>query len=275
MLTRKGTIMFGARMVITPTAGVVAGLIDNFVRRHQCRSAKIARRGGLGSGRRQGVITMRLTVDALCASRGGEPVISELSFVVEGGAALVVTGENGTGKSTLLRVIAGLLEADGGTVRLEGGPADAEHAGEAMHYLGHKNAMKRELTVRENLTFWADFTQSSSPGLPAMTIEAAAGAVGLETVLHLPFGYLSAGQQRRIAMTKLLVAHRPVWILDEPTAALDRASERLFATMVNRHLERGGLAVIATHQPLDITPVTHLSLDGRAQNDARDEAWHA
>ena len=202
---------------------------------------------------------MRLVAENLSAKRGGEPVLRDLSFALDAGEALVVTGPNGIGKSTLLRVVAGLLAADGGAARLDPLPPGSEALAEACHYLGHRNGMKRQLTVGENLSFWRDLMRRGE-GEPAMTVAEAAAAVGLEALLSLPYGYLSAGQQRRIAIARLLVAHRPVWILDEPTAGLDSQSEEIFAGLVDRHLAGGGLALIATHQPLAIARQRQLAL---------------
>src|SRR5690606_13901437 len=123
-----------------------------------------------------------------------------------------------------------------------------------------------------NLDFWKSFQRGdSSTGLSA---DAAIEAVGLTGVAHLPFGYLSAGQQRRIALARLLVVWRPLWILDEPTAALDKQSAALFADLVREHLSGGGIAIAATHQPLGLDPVKTLELSGdhRAAFDAV-EAW--
>lgn len=202
---------------------------------------------------------MRLVAENLSAKRGGEPVLRDLSFALDAGEALVVTGPNGIGKSTMLRVVAGLLAADGGAARLDPLPPGSEALAEACHYLGHRNGMKRQLTVGENLSFWRDLMLRGERG-PALTVAEAAAAVGLETLLPLPYGYLSAGQQRRIAIARLLVAHRPVWILDEPTAGLDSQSEEIFAGLVDRHLAGGGLALIATHQPLAIARQRQLAL---------------
>lgn len=202
---------------------------------------------------------MRLVAENLSAKRGGEPVLRDLSFALDAGEALVVTGPNGIGKSTLLRVVAGLLAADGGAARLDPLPPGSEALAEACHYLGHRNGMKRQLTVGENLSFWRDLMLRGERG-PALTVAEAAAAVGLEALLPLPYGYLSAGQQRRIAIARLLVAHRPVWILDEPTAGLDSQSEEIFAGLVDRHLAGGGLALIATHQPLAIARQRQLAL---------------
>lgn len=197
---------------------------------------------------------MRLVGEKLSVGRGGDPILRDLSLVVAAGEALAVTGPNGIGKSTLLRAVVGLLPLEGGRIALDPLPAGAETPGEACHYLGHRNGMKRDLTVRQNLAFWRDCMGGAAP------VEEAARAVGLEALLHLPFGYLSAGQQRRIAIARLLLAHRPLWVLDEPTAGLDARSEATFAGLVDAHLAAGGLALMATHQPLGVTRLARLDL---------------
>lgn len=205
---------------------------------------------------------MRLLAENLSVRRGDDLLFSNLSFELAAGEALVVTGRNGTGKSTLLRTVAGLISPETGRVTLTGaGIESGQRAGEASHYLGHRNAMKQELTVRENLAFWQTWL-GDFPGGRGLDIEAAAEAIGLSGITHLPFGYLSAGQQRRFAMAKLLVAYRPIWILDEPTAALDVAADRLFAGLVTRHLEAGGLVLAATHQPLGLAETRQLEMKG-------------
>src|SRR5690606_30582420 len=136
------------------------------------------------------------------------------------GGGLVVTGPNGSGKSTLLRIVAGLLPPAAGLIRLEDAPAGFEGVAAACHYLGHANAMKTALTVDENLRFWRGFS-----GEPHLEVEEAREMVGLPETGHLPYGYLSTGQRRRVSIARLLVSYRPVWLLDEPTAGLDKASE--------------------------------------------------
>ncbi|PST17404.1 heme ABC exporter ATP-binding protein CcmA [Mesorhizobium plurifarium] len=204
---------------------------------------------------------MRLMAESLSARRGEDLIFNDISFALNAGEALVVTGPNGSGKSTLLRVLAGLLRAESGSVRCEDAPPGFEHPHELSHYLGHRNAMKRELTVEENLAFWQRFLDDS-PGGSGIGLVEAAGAVGLADIIHLPFGYLSAGQQRRLAMAKLLVAYRPIWLLDEPTAALDVSADRLFAGLVAAHLDRGGIVVAATHQPLGFARSKSLEMTG-------------
>ncbi|MBW8446487.1 MAG: heme ABC exporter ATP-binding protein CcmA [Arenimonas sp.] len=205
---------------------------------------------------------MRLIAENLAAKRGEDLIFVNVSFQLAAGEAMVLTGRNGSGKSTLLRVVAGLLRPETGRVEAvfrDG--RETRPAREVSHYLGHRNAMKQELTVIENLAFWRDFLGDFEGG-EGRSIEAAADAVGLGGITHLPFGYLSAGQQRRFAMAKLLVAHRPVWILDEPTAALDASADQMFAGLVHEHLANGGIAMVATHQPLGLRDAKTLVMKG-------------
>lgn len=211
---------------------------------------------------------MHFTAENLAARRGEDLIFVNISFHLAAGEALVLTGKNGSGKSTLLRVAAGLLRPEKGTVifRDEKGGED-RHPGEVSHYLGHRNAMKNELTVAENLDFWRAFFGNPG-GAAGLSVEDAADAVGLSGITHLPFGYLSAGQQRRMAFAKLLVAHRPIWILDEPTAALDASADRLFAELIAAHLTKGGIVLAATHQPLGVENARELKMTGFAGVDA-------
>src|SRR5690606_40067644 len=156
-------------------------------------------------------------------------------------------GPSGAGKSTLLRAVAGLLPAAAGGAPLEGGGDALPDAQAGAHLLGHANAMKPGLSVAENLAFWRGFA-----GHAHLPVDEALDMVGLGEIGHLPFGYLSTGQRRRIGIARLLVSYRPVWLLDEPTAGLDRASEAQFGALMRAHLEDGGIIVAATHVELGL-----------------------
>lgn len=198
---------------------------------------------------------MRLVAEKLSGQRGGETVFSGIDFVLDSGDILLVTGPNGAGKSTLLRVVAGLLPLAAGVLRLEGGDAEQPNVAAAAHYLGHQNAMKTPLTVAENLRFWRDFN-----GEPHLDTDEALAMLGLGGLGHLPFGYLSTGQKRRAALAKLLVSYRPVWLLDEPTAGLDSASEAQVGRLIAAHCEDGGIVIAATHLPLGVDGAQELRM---------------
>ena len=205
---------------------------------------------------------IRLNAENLSARRGDDLIFVNVSFTLAEGEALVLTGRNGSGKSTLLRVLAGLLHPETGhAVCICEDDGETRPAGEFSHYLGHRNGMKRELTVAENLAFWKSFLGDLGAG-QSLEVEEAASAVDLAGITHLPYGYLSAGQQRRFAMARLLVAHRPIWILDEPTAALDRRADAMFEDLVRRHRRAGGIVVAATHQPLGMEGAKSLEMLG-------------
>lgn len=205
---------------------------------------------------------MKIIASDLAVRRGEEFLFMNVSFNLTAGEALILKGRNGSGKSTLLRTIAGLIHPEVGSISLSGDGLDEEvTVAEACHYLGHKNAMKNELTVDENLSFWKRFLGDFGQKNSISTIEAAE-TLGLGMILHLPYGYLSAGQQRRMAMAKLLCAYRPIWILDEPTSALDLNSDALFVSLLNDHLGKGGIVLAATHQPLDLINARELHLNG-------------
>jgi heme exporter protein A len=198
---------------------------------------------------------MRLSGRGVRCVRGGREVFSGLDFDVSSGEALAVTGPNGSGKTSLLRLIAGLLAIGDGSIALEGGDAELTLP-EQAHYLGHRDALKPALSVNENLSFWRNFLG----GEPFDAVKGLA-AVGLDHAIHLPAAYLSAGQRRRLSIARLLVVRRQVWLLDEPTNALDTAGQSMFAGLMNDHLARGGLIIAATHAPLGV-PAKQLRMRG-------------
>jgi heme exporter protein A len=189
---------------------------------------------------------MQLSGRGIRCVRGGREVFSGLDFATSSGEALAVTGANGSGKTSLLRIIAGLLALAGGSLDLQGGEAELTLA-EQAHYLGHRDAMKPALSVRENLSFWRDFL-----GGEVFDAGQSLNQAGIEHTADLPAAYLSAGQRRRLSIARLIAVRRPIWLLDEPTSALDAAGQTLFTAVMRDHLARGGIVIAATHAPLGI-----------------------
>lgn len=211
---------------------------------------------------------MRLTASDLAVRRSGRRIFSGLSFTLGPGEALMVTGRNGAGKSTLLALLAGRLKPDSGTVVV----ADVGEATlpECLHVVGHRDGLKSPLTAEENLAFARDLL-----GAPTASPRQALEELGLGHALRLPVAYLSAGQRRRVALARLLVCRRPLWLLDEPTAALDTASQEVLACLMARHLAQGGLVIAATHQSLGLENARELHIGGSAdpQTAAPPEVW--
>ncbi len=199
---------------------------------------------------------MELIGQGLACVRGGREVFSGIGFRVGEGEALVVVGPNGAGKSSLLRLVAGLLRPAAGAVALSGGEPELSVA-EQAHYLGHQDALKPSLTVWENLRFWTAFLAA-----PALSTSALA-AVGLDELADLPAAYLSAGQRRRLSIARLIAVPRRLWLLDEPTAALDSAAQARLAELMRAHLAGRGFIVAATHGPLGLDGARELRLGGQ------------
>ena len=199
---------------------------------------------------------MRLTANDLTCERGGRTVFRRLSFALGDGQLLQLTGPNGSGKSSLLRLIAGLNAQAAGTLALDGGHAELT-IGQQAHYIAHHEAIKSALSVLENLDFWRGF-------LGGGDVAAALDAFDLCRLSAYPAGLLSAGQRRRLALARLALVPRALWLLDEPTVGLDAASvERLAAAMAG-HLAQGGIILAATHVPLGRTPDLRLDLGAAA-----------
>jgi heme exporter protein A len=191
----------------------------------------------------------------LACLRGGERVVfAGLSFAVPAGGAMLLTGPNGAGKSTLLRLLAGLLPPAEGAVLWGGADAFEDRAAHArrLRYVSHADALKPALTARENLFFGARL-HGGDP-------DAALEALGLAPLAELPVRVLSAGQRRRLALSRLALAHAPLWLLDEPTVGLDAASIGRFGALLARHRAAGGMVVAATHLPLPLPGAAELRL---------------
>ncbi|GAA4402806.1 heme ABC exporter ATP-binding protein CcmA [Quisquiliibacterium transsilvanicum] len=179
---------------------------------------------------------------------GNRRLFAGLDFSLDAGRWLMLTGANGSGKSTLLRIVAGLAMPSQGKVRWQGRTRRAGDPGwnAAFVYQGHAPGWKDQLTARENLETqaWLDLAvRRDAPN----AVDAAIAEVGLQRQRNLPFARLSAGQRRRLGLARLALAPRPLWLLDEPTTALDTEGQALFAGLLDRHLARGGCAVVATH----------------------------
>jgi heme exporter protein A len=218
---------------------------------------------------------LRLRASGLTLRRGSRTVLSGLSLEVTRGEALLLTGPNGAGKTTLLRALAGLLPPASGSIRVEGSGGDPDLL-EACHYVGHRNGLKAALTVAENAAFWGAYLDTGHGEGLTEEVWTALERFGLAPLADIPAGYLSAGQQRRLALTRLLVARRSVWLLDEPTVSLDAAAAALLAEVVADHLRAGGLAVAATHVELGLSGARELRLGAAsAERAATDEDGRA
>ncbi len=188
----------------------------------------------------------------LACVRGERQLFGNLGFELGNGGLLQVSGANGSGKTSLLRMVCGLLPAAAGTITWNGNPIRslAEEYCASLVYVGHLNAAKDDLDARETLTFSARLA-----GLPASpgAVASALADFGLESVDHLPCKVLSQGQKRRLALARLkLSASRPLWVLDEPFAALDSSGITVMRSVLEDHLARGGLALLTTHQAVPV-----------------------
>lgn len=203
---------------------------------------------------------MRLSAENLSVRRGNRLVIGGLSFASQASEALLLTGPNGAGKTTLLRTIAGFLAPESGKIALEGGDPERE-IGEQAHYVGHANGIKSSLTAVENLEFWSAYLDASaSRAARRDRVFDALERLKLAALEDIPAAYMSAGQKRRLGLGRLLVADRPLWLLDEPTVSLDSASVALLAGIVQEHLAGGGMVLAATHIPLGLADARELRL---------------
>lgn len=179
-----------------------------------------------------------LRTESLSVGRGDRVLLRELTFALGPGQLMHLRGRNGTGKTSLLEVLAGLRSPVSGTV---------ERPAAGLHWLGHKNALNGDLSVLENLQFWSALQNGDPKPIPA-----ALERLGLSKLRHRPSRSLSAGQKRRAALARLLIAARPLWLLDEPLAALDVEGLAYVGGMLGEHLASGGAALLTSHQPLPV-----------------------
>ena len=189
-----------------------------------------------------------LTAENLACARGDKRLFDGLNFRVTAGQALAVEGANGAGKTSLLRMIAGFLTPEAGRILVKaasGESDDAEERGKSVGWMGHQDGLKPQLSVREQLDFFANLYGSKADS-------AVLEQVGLARQADLPCRYLSAGQKRRLGLARLLASSRPLWLLDEPFAALDASGQRLIAHLMARHCGAGGIIIAATHEPLGL-----------------------
>jgi heme exporter protein A len=198
---------------------------------------------------------MELKAQDLTCERGGRIVFRNVSLSLKPGQLMQLTGPNGSGKSSLLRLIAGLNEAQVGSVALEGGEADLT-IGQQAHYVAHQEPVKSALSVEENLGFWRDF-------LGGGDVDDALEAFDLSRLASYPAGLLSAGQKRRLALARIVLVPRVLWLLDEPTVGLDTASLARLSNVMGQQLEKGGMIIAATHVPLGREPDLRLELGTR------------
>jgi heme exporter protein A len=199
---------------------------------------------------------MELYARDLTCERGGRIVFRNVSLSLAPGQLMQLTGPNGSGKSSLLRLIAGLNEAQAGEIVMPGGSEDLT-IGQQAHYIAHQEAVKAALSVHENLAFWRDFMGGGD-------VEEALAAFDLTRLSSYPAGLLSAGQKRRLALARLVLVPRVLWLLDEPTVGLDTASLAKLAGVMAGQLDRGGMIIAATHVPLGREPDQRLDLGAAA-----------
>ncbi len=193
----------------------------------------------------------------LGAARGGKRLFSGLEFRLAPGAALVLTGPNGSGKSSLLRLMAGFGKPVAGHFAWDdiAVAEDAEAHRARLHYVGHQDGLKPALTVAETLEFWAALAGAAlKDPVPALA------PLGLAPLAQTPCRFLSSGQRRRLALSRLALRSVPLWLLDEPAVGLDAAALEALGALIARHRADGGLVVLSTHQGIPLDSAETLSL---------------
>ena len=196
-----------------------------------------------------------LIAENLACRRGERLLFRRLSFALAPGAACHVTGANGAGKTTLIRALAGLTKPYVGEVRREG----------ALALLDERSGLDPDLPLARSLAFWFGLDSVADPA-------AIMARLRLETLAEVPVGYLSTGQRKRAALARVIGQNAAVWLLDAPLSGLDTASQNLVSTLVCEHCESGGIALIASHQPLDVPGMTSFAIEDFAPTGTEEEA---
>lgn len=201
-----------------------------------------------------------LNVQNLLCRRGGRVIFREVGFQADPGGLTLVTGPNGSGKSTLLRVLAGLIAPAAGAVQWQGCEVteDMQSHRARLHYVGHLDAVKSSLTVCELLAYWS--VMQGKGGVDPKCLE----ALGIKPLADRPLRRLSAGQKRRVALTRLVLTPAPLWLLDEPLTALDRDGQGLLAALIVRHRAAGGIVIAASHEEIAATDIQRVTMTGAA-----------
>jgi heme exporter protein A len=191
-----------------------------------------------------------LNVSNLACHRGGRRVFVDVNFTLQNGEWLELRGPNGSGKSSLLRLLARLDEPAAGSISL----STTDHRNEALHLIGHGEASKPALSVRENLQFWSDF-------LGGADVAQSLAAFNMKALADVPAALLSEGQKRRLALTRLALIPRPLWLLDEPSVGLDQTTLTQLQGAMRDHLQKGGMIIASTHVDLGLAPTKTLHLE--------------
>jgi len=203
----------------------------------------------------------------LACARGGRLVFARLDFSVNPGDCLILTGANGTGKSSLLRLMAGLLRPVTGSLSWGASFVNsAQDHGGRLAYVGHQDMIKPVLSAWENLRFLAAL-HGVSPQMDVLK------PFGLTNLANIPGRMLSAGQKRRVALSRLIAAPVPLWLLDEPTTALDRASVAILERVIARHRAAGGMVILSTHSDLNLADVQNLNLEAYTPSPQDQALW--
>jgi heme exporter protein A len=208
-------------------------------------------------GQRLSPVLQWIEARDLACARGGRTVFRHVNFRVSAGQVLALEGPNGAGKTSTLRMLAGLLPQAEGVIRFQNDKnvaiADGEERGKLVAWLSHQDGIKAQLTVAENARFFASLHNARAD------LTATLERVGLGHAADLPAAYLSAGQRRRLALTRLLLSNRPLWLLDEPMAALDKDGRALAVKLAGDHCAQGGIAIVASHEPVGLASA-HVAL---------------